>query len=110
MGKPKTLLFPMQEKIIKQLGENIKLARLRRYYSMAQVSERAGISRSTLSKLESGNPGVTLDTLVKVMFILGLQDEVLASIAALDTMGRNIQDARLLNNALKTTKSHEKNK
>ncbi len=109
MGKPKTLLFPMQEKIIKQLGENIKLARLRRYYSMAQVSERAGISRSTLSKLESGNPGVTLDTLVKVMFILGLQDEV-ASIAALDTMGRNIQDARLLNNALKTSKSHEKNK
>ena len=109
MGKPKTLLFPMQEKIIKQLGENIKLARLRRDYSMAQVSERAGISRSTLSKLESGNPGVTLDTLVKVMFILGLQDEV-ASIAALDTMGRNIQYARLLNNALKTTKSHEKNK
>lgn len=46
-----------------------------------QVAERAGISLSTLSKPESGGPGVTLDTLVKVMFVLGRRDEV-AGIAA----------------------------
>ncbi len=41
-------LLPRLSKILEEAGENIKLARLRRNLTMEQVSERAGISRSTL--------------------------------------------------------------
>lgn len=50
------ILLPSLQKILSQLGEDIKLARLRRKLSTEQVSERAGISRSTLWQIEKGTP------------------------------------------------------
>jgi hypothetical protein len=48
MSKKAQILLPKVLKSLSVLGENIKLARLRRNYSAEQVSERAGISRPTL--------------------------------------------------------------
>ena len=96
MGKSKSILYPKMMKKIIRLGENIKLARLRRGYSMEQVCERAGIARSTLGKLENGKAGVGIDTLAKVLFVLGLEND-LGRVAYIDELGRNIQDASLLN-------------
>ncbi|GAL74650.1 hypothetical protein JCM19275_3505 [Nonlabens ulvanivorans] len=52
MPKKKTILLPKAEKILSQLGENIRLARLRRKLSAEQVAERANIGRSTFGKLK----------------------------------------------------------
>ena len=49
-------IMPDTENILKTMGEQIKMARLRRKLSATLVAERAGISRSTLWKVENGNP------------------------------------------------------
>jgi transcriptional regulator with XRE-family HTH domain len=83
------------EKIIKELGENIKLARLRRKFSAVQVSERAGISRNTLYEIEKGNPKVSMGNYANVLSVLGLEND-LELIAKDDILGRKLQDAKLI--------------
>ena len=77
------------------LGENIRLARLRRNLSSEQVAERAGISRNTLIKIEKGNEGVAIGMYMRVLIVLGLADNVLL-VAKDDELGRKLQDAGLL--------------
>ena len=81
--------------ILKQLGENIKLARKRRKLTTTQVSERADIVRSTLYLIETGSPSVTLGAYFNVLRVLGLQDDFL-KLAADDEFGRKLQDIDLL--------------
>jgi transcriptional regulator with XRE-family HTH domain len=88
-------LFPSQQKILTQLGEDIKLARLRRKLSAEQVAERAGISRSTLWQIEKGAPSVAIGTYLQVLFVFGLEKNFL-KIANDDVLGRKLQDADIL--------------
>ena len=60
MRKKKVLLFPQTQKILSQMGEQIKLARLRRNLSMELVCERANISRATLWSIENGSSSVDI--------------------------------------------------
>jgi len=83
------------DKILKELGENIKLARLRRKLSTEQVSERAGISRTTLYEIERGKPKMFIDNYAKVLSVLGLEGDLL-SVAKDDVLGRKLQDANLV--------------
>ncbi len=76
------------------MGENLKLARLRRRLSAEQVAQRAGVSRSTLSLMENGSAGSSLGKLLQVLIVLGLQAD-LAKVAADDLLGRKLEDARL---------------
>ena len=78
-----------------QVGENIKLARLRRWQSTIELAERAGISRSTLLLIEKGTPSVALGSYLQVMFILGLENDFL-TLAKDDVFGRKLQDAELI--------------
>lgn len=94
MNKRKSLLMPSSLKVLKELGENIKLARLRRKLGAEQVSERANISRATLWHVEKGSPSVAMGTYYQVLFVLGL-DKDLLKVAADDTLGRKLQDAEL---------------
>lgn len=91
----KPILLPKAQKAISTLGENIKLARLRRRYSMQQVSERANISRPTLLSIEKGNPNVSIGAYIKVLMVLGLEKDII-NIAKDDELGRKLQDARLV--------------
>ena len=77
------------------LGENIRLARLRRDLSSEQVAERAGISRNTLIKIEKGDEGVAIGMYMRVLVVLGIADNILL-IAKDDELGRKLQDAGLL--------------
>jgi transcriptional regulator with XRE-family HTH domain len=95
MNKKKQTLFPKHKDILKQLGENIKLARKRRKFTTTQVSERADIVRSTLYLIETGSPSVTLGAYFNVLRVLGLQDDFL-KLAADDEFGRKLQDIDLL--------------
>jgi transcriptional regulator with XRE-family HTH domain len=96
MPGKKTILLPGPEKILKELGVNVKLARKRRKLSRDQVAERAGIARSTLQLMEDGNPGVAMSNYLQVLFVLGLEKDLL-QVAADDPLGRKLQDAGLLN-------------
>jgi transcriptional regulator with XRE-family HTH domain len=95
MKQTKANLLPSQERILQGLGENIRMARLRRDLSSAQVSERAGVARATLVRLEQGDGGVSLANLLKVLFALGLETD-LQTVARDDAMGRRLQDLGLL--------------
>src|SRR5690349_19625578 len=95
MGRKSLVLLPKAEKALKKLGENIRLARLRRKLSTEQIAERAGISRPTLWGIEKGSGKVTMGAYAQVLFVLGLENE-LSEIALDDTLGRRLQDAKLL--------------
>jgi transcriptional regulator with XRE-family HTH domain len=95
MKTKKQILFPKHQKILVQLGENIRLARKRRDLTTIQVSERAGFNRKTLYRIEKGDPGVTLGAYFNVLRVLGLQDDFL-KIAIDDEFGRRLQDLKLL--------------
>lgn len=94
MAKKKTILLPKAQKVLSQLGENIRLARLRRKLSADQVSERANIGRSTLWKIEEGKGSVSMGNYLQVLLVLGLEKDLL-SVANDDVLGRKIQDADL---------------
>jgi transcriptional regulator with XRE-family HTH domain len=79
-----------------ELGVNLKLARKRRKLTRNLVAERAGIARSTLQLIEDGNPGVAMSSYLQVLFVLGLEKDLLR-VAADDLLGRKLQDAALLN-------------
>ena len=95
MRSRKTILLPKAQKVVSTLGENIKLARLRRKYSTQQVSERANISRPTLLSIEKGNPNVSIGAYVKVLMVLGLEKDI-NTVAKDDDLGRRLQDAKLI--------------
>lgn len=88
-------IIPSVQKILLELGENIKLARLRRKLSAEQVSERANVSRKTLYSMEQGSAGVAIGNYAMVLFVLGLEKDLL-KVAEDDKLGRKLQDNNLL--------------
>ena len=78
-----------------EFGNNLKLARRRRRLSAEQVAERADIARSTLWQVEKGSPSVAMGIYMKVIFVLGLEKDML-KVASDDTLGRKLQDAQLI--------------
>ncbi|MCF1751107.1 helix-turn-helix domain-containing protein [Mariniradius sediminis] len=95
MANTSPILFPKLQRILSEVGENIKLARLRRKLSSEQVAERAGIGRSTLVKIEQGHPGVSMGNYMNVIWVLGLEQDFLL-LAKDDELGRKLQDAQLI--------------
>lgn len=93
--KKEQVILPKNMRILKTLGENIRLARLRRKLSAEQVSERAGMVRKTLWKIENGAPEVAIGSYLQVLFILGLEKDM-DLVASNDPLGRKLQDAQLL--------------
>jgi transcriptional regulator with XRE-family HTH domain len=94
MPRKPPIIFPQEQRLLSQLGERLKLARLRRKLSNAIVAQRAGISRTSLYKVEAGDPGATLGTYIRVMAVLGLEADIDA-LAADDKVGRKLQDLAL---------------
>ncbi|WP_342322346.1 helix-turn-helix domain-containing protein [Kosakonia sp. BYX6] len=93
--KRSAVVFPRNQKVLGQLGENIKLARKRRKLTQTMLSERTGLSRITIRKIEQGDPRVSLGHYVAVLGVLGLVDDFL-KVARDDELGRKLQDIELL--------------
>lgn len=103
-------LLPKHRRILASLGENIRLARLRRKLSAAKVAERAGISRNTLYMLEKGESNTSVSTLFQVLLVLGLENDF-SKLASDDKLGRKLEDANLKSprtRAQRTKKSIQK--
>lgn len=75
MKKQTKLPIPVN-KALQKLGADLKEARIKRRLTMALVEERAGITHVTLTKVEKGDAGVSIGIYTKVMFVLGLIDNV----------------------------------
>ena len=95
MAKKTVVLTPRIKRTLMTVGEQIKLARLRRKLSAELVSERAGISRATLWAIENGSSTVSFGSYVSVLCALGLENDVLL-LAKDDRIGRTFKDMNLL--------------
>lgn len=96
MAKRTVILLPETMEILETMGEQIKLARLRRRLSAGLVAERAGISRATLCSVEKGAPSVSMGTYAAVLHALNRMEKDLLYIAKDDELGRKLQDLELV--------------
>ena len=95
MRERSIVLLPRLQTILETLGENLKLARLRRKLTVIQVAERAGITRTTLWQIERGAAHVSMAAYAQVLLVLGLEKDLL-KLAADDEMGKRILDSGLI--------------
>ena len=94
MPRKPPVVFPQEQRLLSELGERLRLARKRRKLSNAVVAQRAGVSRTTVYKVEAGDSGATLGAYVRVLAVLGLEGD-LNLLAADDRIGRKLQDLAL---------------
>jgi transcriptional regulator with XRE-family HTH domain len=83
------------EQKMQQVGEQIKLARLRRNFSIAQIAERAMASELTISRVEKGIPTVSIGIYLRVLYALQLDEDILF-LAKEDTIGKALQDLGMI--------------
>lgn len=95
MSKKTAVVLPQTQEILNQMGEQIRLARLRRHLSTELVAERAGISRMTLNNIEKGSPSVAVGNYAAVLHALSGMDKDLLLVAKDDELGRKLQDLDL---------------
>ena len=89
-------LLPQIEEKLSIMGEQIKLARLRRCLPLALVAERAGVSRASIYGVERGLPSISIGIYAAVLSALNGLDDDLLLIAKDDALGRQLQDLGLL--------------
>lgn len=94
MARAISPLLPSTQSQLVDLGGRLRLARLRRGLTAAQVAARGGMAPMTLRSLERGSAGVTIGAYAAVLQVLGLETD-LALVAEADPVGRALQDARL---------------
>lgn len=94
MAKKTAPLLPITADLLRQFGDRLRLARLRRRLSAKQVAERSGMSPMTLRSIERGGDGVTIGAYLAVMQVLGIEKDV-DLLGQADTLGRDLQDARM---------------
>ncbi len=79
---------------MKIVGEQIRLARLRRNLSIAQVADRATCSPLTISRIERGTPTVAIGIYLRALYALQLEEDILW-LAKEDKLGKALQDLTL---------------
>ena len=95
MGRKAVVIMPQTQEILATMGEQIKMARLRRRISAELAAERAGISRATLWAVEKGSPSVAIGIYAAVLHSLNGMDRELLLVAKDDELGRKLQDLEL---------------
>ena len=91
MAKTAPPVLPALRRHLQELGENIRLARLRRGFAAELIAARVGISRPTLRAIERGDGSVSMGAYASVLQTLGLE-KTLAGVARDDVLGRKLQD------------------
>ena len=84
------------KRVLRKLGKDIRDARRRQRIPVAVMAERASVSRMTVSRVEKGEPGVSLGIYATVLFVLGMA-EPLGDLADQqnDVVGRELEEERL---------------
>lgn len=92
------VLFPKQQKILATFGEDLLLAAKRRSFTKKLICDRTGFDNKTVNKVFAGDPGVSIGAYLKVMAVLGMEDNF-AKLAAHDEVGIKLQNIKLLEQA-----------
>lgn len=71
---------PAVRRSLRVVGEDVATWRKLRGLTQAQLADRAGVSRDTLTRLERGDGGVSIENMLKVLRGLGVLDEVTRSL------------------------------
>jgi transcriptional regulator with XRE-family HTH domain len=67
-----TIPLHVAERVV-LLGQRIRLARIRRGWSVVDLATKAGVNRNTLTALELGKPGTAIGICFTVLWALGLE-------------------------------------
>lgn len=95
-SRSKTALPTAARRALAKLGADISVARRRRQISTVLMAERAFISRKTLAKVESGDPGVSLGVFASVLFVLGMTDRLAGLVEpSEDALGQALSEESL---------------
>ena len=95
MGRKAVTVLPQTQSLLSKMGEQIRLARLRRRLPSELVAERAFIARQTLTAIEKGSPSVSIGAYAAVLHALGGLERDLLLVAKDDELGRKLQDLGL---------------
>jgi transcriptional regulator with XRE-family HTH domain len=81
---------------LQKLGEDISAARRRRRIPMELMAERAFVSRNTVTRVERGDPSVSMGIYATVLFVLGMAERI-GSLAdpSTDRIGLTLEEERL---------------
>jgi len=81
---------------LRKLGQDIRDARRRRRIPVALAAERASISRTTLVKIEKGDPGVAIGIYATVLHVLQMADRLGDLVASKnDSVGLQLEEEHL---------------
>lgn len=81
---------------LEEIGGSVRRWRLMQSLKSEELAERAGISRSTLQKIERGEPGVSIGAVMSVMQALGQLEHVAGSFDPLTTDVGRLRSAESL--------------
>lgn len=91
----KTLIMPNTQEILKQMGNQIRMCRLRRGFPVDVICRRCQMSRATYWKIEKGDPSVAMGSYAAALHAINGKDKDLLYICKEDELGRILQDKAL---------------
>jgi transcriptional regulator with XRE-family HTH domain len=94
MSKQQAPIFPREQRQAQALGQRLRAARLRRRVPLGELAARTGVTRTTLRRLEQGDPSVGLALLIRTMSVLGLANDI-DRLAANDEVGQRLAEIGL---------------
>lgn len=90
MVRRRHFLSRREEEDLKLLGRRIRLARIRRSLTQAEIASRTGLNRSTIVDLEAGKPGVAIGSVAAVLATLGLEGRLSGALER-DELGEGLE-------------------
>ncbi len=94
-NKTHMLPFPII-KALRKIGHDIQDARKRRRITLQLMADRANLSRTTVSKIENGDPSTSFGNYASILFILGMMDRLKdIADAQYDLTGRMLEEEKL---------------
>lgn len=88
-------LLPKHQRMLQEMGSQLRLARLRRNITSMEMAQRTSLGRNTITNIESGDESVAMGSYFRVLIALGLERDILC-LAKDDELGRKLQDAQLM--------------
>jgi transcriptional regulator with XRE-family HTH domain len=81
---------------LRKLGQDINDARRRRRITVEIMAQRANLSRSTIGKVERGDPSTSMGGYGAVLFVLGMEKSLSDLVDSVhDLVGRRSEDEKL---------------
>lgn len=84
---------PVAENALRGLGDHVVAWRKLHLLTQEQLAQRAGVSRPVVTRLERGEEGVGIGALMRVLVVLGVENDILAALDPYQTrFGRELAD------------------